>query len=190
MFRLSPVVWLRFLSYDQNWTAANKRKQSTASPKNWGIPSQQSCLPHYTFIYLQNARQCRFILLACINNERNATAFCALSVLYFLISFCVTAALALPWLGDIIIVITTSSSSCRLIILPGPTPPTLPAPLFCSPHHRGGEITFFTMLSCCLYCDSGQTPSHSPTFTSEYPTIGVMVPKNNIPQQTAVSYNL
>lgn len=56
--------------------------------------------------------------LACIN-EMTVAALCAPWNFYFLISFCVIAALAVPWLGDIIIVITTSSSGCRQIILPG-----------------------------------------------------------------------
>ena len=109
--------------------------------------------------------------LACIN-ETTVAALCAPWNLYFLISFCVIAALAAPWLGDIIIVITTSSSSCRQIILPGS--------FFSSPLlqlHRGGEITFFTKPFCCLYCDSDHTPSHSPSLSYEYPTIGVMVKK-------------
>ena len=112
--------------------------------------------------------------LACIN-EMTVAALCAPWNFYFLISFCVIAALAVPWLGDIIIVITTSSSSCRQIILPGSF-------FFLSLSlllqlHRGGEITFFTKPFCCLYCDSGHTPSHSPSFSYEYPTIGVMVKK-------------
>lgn len=97
-----------------------------------------------------------------------------------MISSCVIAALAVPRLGDIIIVITTSSSSCRQIILPGSFFP----PLFLQ-LHRGGEITFFTKPLCCLYCDSGHTPSHSPSLSYEYSTIGVMVKKEKRNQSRA-----
>jgi len=86
---------------------------------------------------------------------------------------------ALPWLGDIIIVITTSSSSCRQIILLGSFFFSLSPTVFALQLHRGGEITFFTKPHCCLYCDSGHTPSRSPFLSYEYPTIGVMVNKEN-----------
>lgn len=98
-------------------------------------------------------------------------ALCAPWNFYFLISSCVIAALAVPRLGDIIIVITTSSSSCRQIILPG----SFFFFLFFLELYRGEEITFFTKPLCCVYCDSGHTPSCSPSLSCEYFTIGVMV---------------
>lgn len=127
-----------------------------------------SCLPPFILWKAEKDPPVISPYLACIN-EMTIAALCAPWNFYFLISFYVIAALAVPWLGDIIIVITTSSSSCRQIILPGSfSPPSLQL-------HRGGEITFFTKPFCCLYCDSGHTPSHSPSLRYEYPTIGVMV---------------
>lgn len=116
--------------------------------------------------------------LACFN-EMTVAALCAPWNFYFLISSCAIAALAVPRLGDIIIVITTSSSSCRQIILPGSF---FFPPLFLQ-LHRGGEITFFTKPLCCLYCDSGHTPSHSPSLSYEYSTIGVMVKRGRKKKQ-------
>lgn len=118
--------------------------------------------------------------LACINATTLA-ALCAPWNFYFLISSCVIAALAVPRLGDIIIVITTSSSSCRQIILPG----SFFFFSFFLELHRGGEITFFTKPLCCVYCDSGHTPSCSPSLSCEFSTIGVMVNRRGAEEETA-----
>lgn len=112
-------------------------------------------------------------------------------ILYFLISLRVIAALPLPWLGDIIIIITTSPSCYRQIILLGPFfffipphfsffilpffSPSLSLFFFAAASQWRGKLHFFTKPFCCLYCDSGHTPSHSPSLSYEYPTIGVMV---------------
>lgn len=74
--------------------------------------------------------------LACFN-EMTVAALCAPRNFYFLISSCVIAALAVPRLGDIIKVITTSSSSCRQIILLGSF---FSSPFSEAPHRRGNYI--------------------------------------------------
>lgn len=96
---------------------------------------------------------------------------------YFLISSCVIAALAVPRLGDIIIVITTSSSSCRQIILPGSFFFFLLFFFWSSTEER--KLHFFAKPLPCVYCDSGHTPSCSPSLSCEYSTIGVMVKRGS-----------